>query len=300
MEARDRPLLAAGLAFVLVSFALNSAMTRFVVAGGLLDPGLASAVRFLAGALSLAVLLVALRKLPSARPTRRNVAPAFWLGAYAVLISYGYAHIGAAAGTFVFYACVLLTMTLYAAFAEGQRPSPRAVAGALLALAGVGVLALGRVEGATPLGVALLAGTGITWGAYSVLGRRSAEPLAFTAANFFALAPAMVVLALGVGLASAPAMTTTGLAIAAFMGAITTALSYAVWYWALGRIPRVQGATYQLAIPVMTAAMGVLWLGEALSDRLLLAGALVLAGMALVARASANTQGASTLQRQTS
>ncbi|MCA1812722.1 MAG: DMT family transporter [Halobacteriales archaeon] len=277
---RARGTLAPALGFVLFSFALNSIMTRYIVGQGLLDPGLATAARFLAGAGSLLLLLAALRRPRDAQPGRANILPAMALGAYAVLISYGYQHIGAAAGTFVFYACVLATMTL-----GGWRlapPRPVALLGSVVALAGVGVLALGRVEGATLPGVALLAGTGIAWGAYSLFARRSADPLGFTAQNFAALGIAMAAFLGALGLARAP-WTWTGLGIALFMGAVTTALSYAVWYWALARIAPGAGGTYQLAIPVLTAAMGVLLLGEAFSERLLAAGALVLLGMALVA-----------------
>ncbi|HEV8359671.1 MAG TPA: DMT family transporter [Candidatus Thermoplasmatota archaeon] len=281
---QDRaPLLAAGLGFVLVSFALNSVATRFVVAAHLLDPGLTTAVRFLAGAGALLALLAAQGRVRDARPTRASLAPAFWLGAYAVLISYGYAHITAAAGTFAFYACVLLTMALYGWGAEGQRPPPRALAGGLLALGGVGVLALGRVEGTTPLGVALLAGTGISWGLYSVLGRRSAQPLAFTSANFVALGLALLLptAAALAGVAGPLAVTAQGLLVAALMGAVTTALSYAVWYWALPRLTRAQAGTYQLAIPVLTALLGVALLQEPIGPPLALAAALVVGGMAL-------------------
>lgn len=285
MAPSERAPLAAGLAFVLVSFALNSVQTRLLVAQGLLDPGLATAVRFLAGAASLALVLAWRGRLREARPTRASAAPALWLGAYAFLISYGYVFIGAAAGTFAFYACVLVTMTAWGWLAERQAPPRLAALGALVALAGVGVLALARVEGATPLGVALLAGTGIAWGLYSVLGRRSRAPLVFTAANFFALAVALVPFSAAL-LLTAPVVTPWGLALAAFMGAVTTALSYAVWYWALGHIERVQGATYQLVIPVLTALFGVALLGEPLTDRLVLAGGLVLAGMALAAAAA--------------
>jgi drug/metabolite transporter (DMT)-like permease len=278
--------LAPALGFVLLSFALNSVMTRVLVAQGLLDPGLTTAVRFLAGTLSLAVLLGLRGRVRDLRPRRANLAPAFWLGAYAVLISYGYQHIGAAAGTFVFYALVLLTMALGGALLEGQRVAPRAALGGLLGLAGVGVLALGRVEGATPLGVLLLAGTGLSWGAYSLLGRRRAEdPLGFTASNFAALAPAMVGLAALVALAGPFAVSVQGLALAAFMGAVTTALSYAVWYWALRHLARTQAGIAQLGIPVLTAILGVAALGEPFSERLALAGALVLGGMALAAGA---------------
>jgi drug/metabolite transporter (DMT)-like permease len=279
-----RAALPLGLGFVLGSFALNSVATRFVVAQGLLDPGLTTAARFLAGALALAaVLALTGRGMP--RVGRASLAPAAWLGAYALLISYGYQHIGAAAGTFVFYALVLATMVGGAALMQGRAPTLRSLLGGLVALAGVGVLAFGRVEGATLLGVLLLAGTGLAWGAYSLLGRRSSDALGFTAANFLALAvPLVPFAALLLGGAAGPVpITDLGLGIALLMGAITTALSYAVWYWALARIPPAHGATYQLAIPVLTAALGVLLLGEALGPHLLAAGAVVLLGMGVVA-----------------
>ena len=44
------------LVFVLVSFAANSLITRHVVATNLLDAGLVSAVRFVAGAITLGIL----------------------------------------------------------------------------------------------------------------------------------------------------------------------------------------------------------------------------------------------------
>lgn len=269
------------LAFVLTSFALNSIQTRFLVSRGLLDPGLATVVRFLAGAASLALLLAAQGRARDLRPTRRNAWPAFWLGAYAFLISYGYVYIGAAAGTFVFYACVLAAMTLGAALLERHAPTPRGIAGGLVALAGVGALAIGRTEGTTPLGVALLAGTGAAWGAYSALGRKHKDALAFTASNFAALALALAPAGLALALFAQPIVTLIGVAIAAFMGAITTALSYAVWYWALPRIAPAQAATYQLAIPVMTALLAVALLAERFTPRIALSGALVLAGMAM-------------------
>jgi drug/metabolite transporter (DMT)-like permease len=276
----ERAQLAAGLGFVLVSFALNSVMTRLIVGRGLLDPGLTTTVRFVAGAAALLLLLGARHRLSDARPSRANLAPAFWLGAYAVLISYGYQHITAAAGTFVFYACVLVTMALVGALVEKQRPLMPAMAGGVLALAGVGMLALGRVEGSTPLGVALLAGTGASWGAYSILGRRRPDALAFTSSNFLVLALPLLVFGAALVGTGRP-WTGEGVALAAFMGAVTTALSYAVWYWALARLGRIQAGTYQLAIPVLTGLMGIALLAEAFTPQLALAGALVVAGMAL-------------------
>jgi drug/metabolite transporter (DMT)-like permease len=267
--------LAPALAFVLVSFALNSLVTRLVVSRGLLDAGLVTWARFAAGAVALVALAAARR---GTRWTLAGAAwPATWLGAYAVLISYGYAFITAAAGTFVFYACNLATLVLGA----GRRHEPRAIAGGALALAGVALLALGKVAGSTPLGVAMLAATGVAWGLYTLRARRAADPLAFTTAAFVALALTLLLPAAAWVAVARPVMTAAGWLLVAAMGAFTTAVAYVVWSWTAARIGAAQAGTYQLLIPVLTAAAGVTALGEPFSWRLVAAGALVVAGMAL-------------------
>jgi len=232
---------------------------------------------------ALAVLLAARRGLRSARPTRASLLPALWLGAYAILISYGYAHVGAAAGTFVFYACVLGTMSVGGSILDGTRPTHRAFAGGMVALAGLAVLTAGNVEGTTLLGIALLAGTGFSWGAYSLMGRRAEDPMRFTAANFFvlALALALPTVLVGAGAFGEPVVSVRGIGLTVFMGAITTALSYVVWYGCLSRLTPTQAGTYQLGIPVLTGFLAVVLLREALTAGLLVAGVLITAGMAL-------------------
>jgi drug/metabolite transporter (DMT)-like permease len=99
------------LSFVLVSFAANSLVTRYVVGNRLLDAYLLTVVRFVAGAVALLVFALGRGERPGI--TRANLWPAFWLGVYAVCISFGYQYIGAAAGTFVFYATVLAGLVAY-------------------------------------------------------------------------------------------------------------------------------------------------------------------------------------------
>jgi drug/metabolite transporter (DMT)-like permease len=122
------------LAFVLVSFALNSLITRKVVTDGLLDAAMTSTIRFIAGA----VALVAFTVLRGERVVvgRVNLLPALWLALYAVCISFGYRYIGAAPGTFVFYATVLVTLVAHDMLGGARVPVRRPV-GAVVALAGV-------------------------------------------------------------------------------------------------------------------------------------------------------------------
>ncbi|MDX6224701.1 MAG: hypothetical protein QOE64_1077 [Frankiales bacterium] len=269
------------LPFVLVSFAANSLITRHVVQQNLLDAGLLTGVRFIAGAVALLVLTFALRERPTVG--RANLLPALWLGVYAVCISYGYQHIGAAAGTFVFYATVLVTLVAFDLARRVAVPSRRLV-GAGIALVGLAVLASRSVSTVTPLGVALLAATGAAWGLYTAAGRTDADPRVATTGHFAVLAAVLLVPS-GVLLGTAR-VTGVGLAWGIVMGAGTTAFAYVAWYVCQRTLSATSAGTVQLAIPVITAAGAVVLLGEHVTTRLAVAAVLVAAGM-WVARARA-------------
>jgi drug/metabolite transporter (DMT)-like permease len=275
-EGGTRPALL--LPFVLVSFAANSLITRHVVADRLLDAGLLSAVRFIAGAVAL-VGLACLRR-NRLIVGRTNLRPALWLGVYAVCISYGYRYIGAAAGTFVFYATVLVTLMIYDV-ATRSAVSTRRRLGAAVSLAGIGVLAFGSSASAgtvTVLGVVLLALTGAAWGLYTAAGRTAADPQAASTGNFLVLAAVLVLPAVA-GVAADLQVTTAGLIWAVAMGATTTALAYVAWYACQRSMTATAAGSAQLVIPVLTTTGAVVLLGESLSLTLFIAAALVGAGM---------------------
>ncbi|MEO7729566.1 MAG: DMT family transporter [Kofleriaceae bacterium] len=270
------------LAIVVASFAANSLMTRLVVQGRLMDASLLSEVRFLSGAIMLIAIAMVGRTPGHVVPRRRHLLPALWLGLYALLISYGYQHIGASAGTFVFYAAVFLTLVAVDA-SRGTKLSIRRVIAAVLALAGLGVLAASQLATVTPLGVGLLAGTGVAWGLYTAVGRGVANPLAMTTGNFVTLALVLLVpTALTVGhVFGTPVMTADGLAWGIAMGAGTTACAYPIWYWCLRHITGTQAGLVQLATPIVTAVGAVGLLGEPFSARLAAAATLVVLGLGL-------------------
>ena len=263
------------LSFVLVSFAANSLVTRYVVANRLLDAYLLTVVRFVAGAVALLVLTLSRGERPSL--TRANLWPAFWLGVYAVCISFGYQHIGAAAGTFVFYATVLAGLVAYDVVSRTPVPRVRVV-GALVSLAGVGVLTAPAAGDVTPLGVLLLAVTGAAWALYTAAGRTVTDPQTATTGNFTVLAVALLV-PVGVTVSGGPTVTTTGLVLAALMGSVTTALSYVAWYACQRRMSATTSGTVQTVIPILTAAAATVLLGERLTVLLVLAALLVFAGL---------------------
>ena len=271
------------LPFVLVSFAANSLITRYVVRDDLLDAGLLTAVRFLAGAAVL-VLLAALRR-ERLRIGRDNLLPSLALGVYALCISYGYLHIGAAAGTFVFYTAVLLTLVFDDRRTVTALPVRRLI-GAAVALLGVAVLAATSVATVTPLGVGLLGVTGVAWGLYTVAGRGAADPRIANTGHFALLAVVLLLPAVA-GVAVGLRVTGEGLAWAAVMGGGTTAFAYVAWYACQRVLTGAQAGLVQLVIPVLTAAGAVLLLDEPVSVRLLVAAGLVGTGMWLARAAPA-------------
>ena len=263
------------LGFALVSFAANSLVTRHVVAAHLLDPGVLTVVRVVAGALALAAVALARRE--RVRLGRRHLLPTLALGVYAVCISYGYRLIGAAAGTFVFYALVMLTLVGWDLTRRVRLPARRYL-GAAVSLVGLAVLSGGRAELVTVPGVLLLALTGIAWGVYTALGRTAGDPRTATTANFVLLAAVLLVPGV-VGAATGAPVTAAGLAWAAAMGAGTTAFAYVAWYACQPRMSATAAGSAQLVIPVLTAVGAVALLGERLSWTLAVAAALVAAGM---------------------
>ncbi len=274
---RRAPSLRLLLPFVLVSFAANSLITRHVVAARLMDPGLLSAARFIAGAVALVAIAFARRDRPRLRVGRANVMPAAWLGVYALCISYGYHYIGAAAGTFVFYTAVLLTLVAHDV-ATGTGVQASRVVGVVVALSGIAVLALGSDGRVTALGVLLLAGTGVSWGLYTVAGRSGGDPRVATTGNFVVVA-AVVVAPAAVGAAVGLRLTVAGVVWAVVMGALTTALAYVAWYACQRSMTGTAAGTAQLAVPVLTAIGAVALLGEQVSVTLLVAAVLVATGL---------------------
>jgi drug/metabolite transporter (DMT)-like permease len=88
----------------------------------------------------------------------------------------------------------------------------------------------------------------------------------------------------------------TGLLYAALSGCVTSALGYVLWYRVRARMAAIIEGTVQLSVPVLSAALGMLLLGESLTARRALAALVVLLGVVLTTRATARHQVESTSQ----
>jgi drug/metabolite transporter (DMT)-like permease len=120
---------------------------------------------------------------------------------------------------------------------------------------------------------------GLAWGLYSLRGRGQRDPLAQTAGNFVRAVP----LALAASLIALQGLQVEpeGALLAVASGALASGLGYVAWYAALRSLTATSAAVVQLPVPVLAAAAGVLFLGETISQRLVLSTAMVLGGVVL-------------------
>jgi drug/metabolite transporter (DMT)-like permease len=134
-------------------------------------------------------------------------------------------------------------------------------------------------------GFVLMALAGVAWGVYTLSGKGSLDPLAETAFNFARTIPMVAVLAAGAIAIAGPAnlrFSAEGLMLAALSGGVASGIGYTLWYTALGGLSTTESAAVQLAVPVIAAFGGVLFVSEQVSERLLVAAVLTLGGMLLV------------------
>ena len=181
------------------------------------------------------------------------------LAVYAVAFSWAYLHIPAGVGALVLFGSTQATMVGWA-FRGGERPRPLEVLGIVIALLGLAGLAAPGRTAPHPLGVGLMAVAGAAWGAYSLLGKGSRDPVAANAAAFAwstVLAAALLALpALG------RSFSLRGVLLASLSGALASAIGYSLWYAALPHLSRTRAAALQLTVPAIAALAGIVLLNE--------------------------------------
>ncbi|MEB3332480.1 MAG: DMT family transporter [Synechococcaceae cyanobacterium] len=266
------------LALALMAFAGNSLLCRLALVTTDIGPGRFTALRLLAGALTL-TLLVALRQGRGALRWQgagsRPAAAALLL--YAGCFSYAYGMVPTATGTLLLFGAVQIGMMLHGAI-RGERLGRLQAVGVGLSVGGLLWLLLPSA-GSPPLpGAALMIAAGLAWGAYSLLGRRGGDPLRSTAGNFLRTVPIALPL---LAFARAEPGSWQGMGLALVAGGITSGRGYALWYRCLPHLSATRTATVQLSVPVLAALGAVPALGEPIRVELLAAGVAVLGGIAL-------------------
>ncbi len=272
---RSTPLIAG---FVLLAFAFNSILCRMALLQTRIDPASFMSARLLSGAVTMWLLVRLTRR---ARSLGGDWLAAGVLFLYAVTFTFAYAGVTTGTGALLLFGAVQLVM-IAVGLRGGERISGAMARGWLIAVAGLVYLLLPGVA-APPIGsAALMLIAGIAWGWYSLLGRRSRDPLRDTAGNFVRAAPATLLCAALAG--EHVSLDPRGVLLGALSGAIASGVGYAAWYTVLPRLRAITAANLQLSIPVIAAIGGALLSGEPITRRLALSSVLVLGGIGYATR----------------
>ena len=268
-------------ATALVAFAANSILCRMALGDGSIDGATFSIVRVLSGAAILVAISARVR--PSVFPVGGSWTAAAILVVYALPFAFAYNQLSAGTGALILFGCVQVTMPV-AAVMTGERPHTLQWVGLCVALGGLAYLVSPGLTAPSPTGAALMVIAGVAWGAYSLAGLGSVNPLTQTTGNFVRAVPLVAIAAL----LFLPRLhiEPRGILLSVASGAVTSGLGYVAWYAAVRGLTAMRASVVQLAVPVIAAIGGVVLLSETITVRLLLSSVLVLGGiaMAIVAR----------------
>ena len=261
----------------MLAFAANSLLCRQALRHTAIDPASFTTLRIASGALTLWLIMRIHRG--SGRGAGGSWASAFALFAYAAAFSYAYVSLPAGSGALLLFGAVQVAMIGWGLW-TGERLGLVQTAGMVCALGGLVGLLLPGLSAPPLFGSLLMLGAGVAWGIYSLRGKGAGDPAAATAGNFLRAAPFAI--ALSAVTLQWSSIDRAGALLAVASGALASGLGYVVWYTALRGLKATSAATVQLSVPVIAAAGGAAFLGEALTLRLVLASVAILGGIALV------------------
>jgi drug/metabolite transporter (DMT)-like permease len=183
MDHRNPLLILGATCLALTSFAGNSLLCRLALSPQSIDAASFTAARLVTGGIVL--LLITLVRW---RPLGRFGWGGSWRAAlalfcYAAAFSYAYNGLSAGTGALLLFGSVQVSMIAWG-MSRGVRPSIAEWIAILTASTGLVVLVLPGLTAPPWTSAALMVLAGAAWGAYSLLGRGSPDPIAATTGNF--------------------------------------------------------------------------------------------------------------------
>lgn len=247
-------------------------------------------------ALLFAALRFAAATLPAIFLLPRPAVPWRNLAAYGLLIGVGQfglmfiamnGYISPGLASLVVQTQVFFTIGL-AMLVAGERAQAGQVVALLLAAAGLGVILTHTDGSATPTGLVLMLLAALSWAGGNMVSRAAGRVnmVAYVVWSSAFAVPPLLALTLAVdgwGPVHAALLQadTAAWAAVAWQALGNSLFGYAAWAWLLARYPAATVTPLALLVPVFGMGGSALWLGESLPPWKLLAGALVVGGLAL-------------------
>ncbi|MGE8557538.1 MAG: DMT family transporter [Acinetobacter sp.] len=260
----------------MLAFAANSVLCRLALTDQYIDPMSFSLIRVCSGA---AVLLLLYLFSAQKAKIEWNVINGFFLALYIVAFSWAYLHIDAGVGALLLFGTVQLSMVGYGLW-HGEKINIQRGAGLGIAILGIFILLLPGAAAPNLVYAAMMVLSGIGWALYSIAGKNMQSSLASTLANFVLAIP--FVLLVYAAFYTKSFVQPQGVLLAVLSGGLASSGAYVLWYAIVKQIDRVTASSVQLSVPCLAILGGVLFIGEALSWRIIIATVIVLVGIALV------------------
>ena len=259
--------------------------TVIVIGLGSFPPLLLAALRFVIAALPALVL-----PRPNV-PWPRLVAigATLFLGQFAFLFTGMAVGMPAGLASVTLQAQAFLTI-LIASVALRERPTPRQIAGTLVALVGLLVIA-GTVGGPdfSALGLGLCLAAALCWAVGNVLLRGTGKLDMLSLVAWISLIPPIPLFALSL-LLDGPetvgqallALNWSGVWAVLYISVLSTTLGFGIWGWLLKQYPAATVAPFSLLVPIFGAASAAIVLGERFGPARMTGMALIIAGLVIV------------------
>ncbi|KTR96294.1 multidrug transporter [Microbacterium testaceum] len=280
------------LAILAAALCFSTTGTAQALAGVDASPVAVGAARIVVGGGILGLLALARRsREPAPTGSRLSTAALIAVGAIGVL-SYqplfflGTRENGVAIGTVVALGSAPIATGIADAVRSRRLPSPRWTLATAIALAGV-VLVSGMTGGTVALapgGLFASAGAGMSYALYTVCAKALIERgwnstrVMGTVFGVAAVASLPVLLLAGASWLATP----NGLALALWLGVVTTTVAYLLFGWGLARLTAVTVSTLTLAEPLAATLLGLFVLHEHLTLVSAIGLTLLAVGLALV------------------
>ncbi len=260
----------------MIAFGGNSLLCRVALKNSSIDAASFTTIRLISGAV---ILWLITRGGHGAVVGRGNWPSACALFAYAAGFSFAYTTLSAATGALLLFGAVQITMIGHG-IRKGERLSRGEFLGLVVALGGLVGLLLPGLSAPPLSGSLMMLGSGVAWGIYSLRGRGTGDPARVTAGNFLRAVP--LAAAVSVMTAGDATPDTAGFCYALLSGGVASGAGYALWYRVLPGLKVTSAGTVQLAVPVIAAVGGIIFLGENVTLRLVMASVAILGGIALL------------------
>jgi drug/metabolite transporter (DMT)-like permease len=297
-----RPATGAGiwLGMLVLYLVWGSTYLGIAVAVETIPPFLMAAARFaLAGTILLAWSLARDRG-AFTWPTRREwrdsaIVGGLLLGGGMGMVAFGEQTIPSGI-TALLIALMPVWIAVFGGILLGERLPRIAVVGIAVGFAGVAVLvgpsAFGGAGALDPLGLAAVMLSPICWSLGSLFASHRAtlprQPLTATSAQMLTGGLVLLVMSIAAG---EPAgfqldqVSTASMAAFAYLTVVGSILAFTTYGWLLRQAPLQLIATYAYVNPVVAVALGAVVLHEPIDPRTLVAGAVILVGVALIVTA---------------